>query len=271
LSIAIIEENEVFDNGPPNASYGQGHGIWIDECAGPNGPNIVRNNLVYDNVGFGIFVEKSSNTEVGYNIVVNNATTQYTSGIGMTSSGSFVVGNNSIYNNTIVGSNYWGYYCGVYDTGGVPKLSNNTFVNNIIVGSSQQEIWATDACVNDGYHGSGNVYAYNSLGNQSSDFIRWNGQVISTYNQWEAAYGQSTHSVQGNPQFADASQGHYWLAIDSPCNDTGLDLGSESAYGIQESSVWPERVRTANQYQHGSGWEVGAFVSTPPVYIDPPD
>jgi len=147
---------------------------------------------------------------------------------------------------------------------------NNTFTNNIVVGSVISDLRVENACANDGYYGSGNTYQYNSFGAERPAFISWDHVYMSSYSQWEAAYGQNTYSIQDDPGFFNAAAGQYWLAEGSSCIDSGLDLGSDTSDGLQESSSWPSNVRTANQYQHGSGWEVGAYVSTPPLFIPPP-
>lgn len=260
ISRLLIEDNIVYDNGKPNGEFGHGVGIWIDMCAGLDGPNVIRHNLVYGNYGFGIFVEKSSNTEVSYNVVYDNAETPATAGIGVKSSEEAVGAYNLIHNNTIYASKYYGLLCAIYDGGEHPKLNNNTFTNNIVVGSTVADLRVENACANDGYNGYGNTYQYNSFGNARQNFISWNHTYMSTYEQWENAYGLPTHSMKSDPQFFDAQSRKLWLKPDSPAADVGLNLGSSRATALQSNSAWPNAVATANQNLYGAGWEIGAYL-----------
>jgi hypothetical protein len=49
------------------------------------------------------------------------------------------------------------------------------------------------------------------------------GVIESTYREWEAAYGGSTHSVEQAPGFS--SRTDYRLRADSPCLWAGIDVG----------------------------------------------
>jgi len=272
ISRTLIEDNEVYDNGPlSNFDKGRGVGIWVDECSGAEGPNIVRRNLVYDNRSHGIFIEKSYNTIVSYNLVVNNASTTHSGGISVRASLSSSGGDNTIHNNTIYGTHYFGIMCGVYDTGSRPQLHNHAFVNNIVVGSTSANLFAENACINDGYYGSGNWYAYNSFGVASPGFIRWGTTNLNSYSEFDAVFGSSTYSITQDPGIANPAQSEFWLDTHSACIDTGSNMGTTAdGDGLQPISRWPRQVRTSNQDQHGAGWEVGAYVMTPPVFIPPP-
>ncbi len=271
ISRAVIEDNVIFDNGYSTGNASKGIGIWIDQCAGPQGQNHVRRNLIYDNHSYGIYIEKSSNAVVSYNVLRGNADAQYSAGIGVRSSGNVVAGDNLIFNNTIVNSNYHGILCGVYDSGSVPKLVDNVFINNIVTGSAVRELMFENACTNNGYHGTGNILDSNSFGPQASGFISWDWTNLSTYNALDAAYGESTHSIRTPPQFNDPANLEFWLTPDSSGVDDGENLGPDFAEGLQQTAQWPYPVRTASQDQHGAGWEIGAYVNTEPVYIPPPN
>ena len=259
ISRATIEDNAVHDNGFQGGGTDHGIGIWLDENAGPEGGNLIRRNLIYSNNSFGIYLEKTSNTEVAYNVVIDNAQVPYTSGIGVRSSFGIAAGNNFVHNNTIADSHYWGLYCGVFDSGDYPKIINNSFINNISIGSGQANLFVEYGCTNNGTHGWGNVFQYNAFGAEWQGFIWWDWVPISTYSHWESTYGQQAFSILGDPRFSDPVNGDYSLMATSPCVDSGLSLNAERALALASQTNWPNNVLVLDQNDHGTQWEVGAY------------
>jgi hypothetical protein len=138
-------------------------------------------------------------------------------------------------------------------------ISNNLIKNNIAIGQSEHRLLAIFGGDNDTY-GSGNVYEYNCFGAEATNFIQWGTTHKSTYVAWEAAYGGSTHSVQADPQLANAAGGDFALRATSPCIDAGADLGPSYSTALMPGSSWPSNVRTGDQYKTGQRWEVGAYL-----------
>jgi hypothetical protein len=63
-----------------------------------------------------------------------------------------------------------------------------------------------------------------------------------------------------DPKFNNAGSDEFWLQSNSPAIDTGENLGSSYAGGLDPASSWPTSVSTLNQNSYGSGWEIGAYV-----------
>lgn len=102
---SLIERNKVYNNGTAILSgWMTGGGIWID-TAGNVYPEIVRENLVADNV-FGIMIEKTSDAEVYANLVLDciddESYYQYGTGIIVLRTPISEVQNNSIRNNVLI-------------------------------------------------------------------------------------------------------------------------------------------------------------------------
>lgn len=65
-----------------------------------------------------------------------------------------------------------------------------------------------------------------------------------------------------DPLLVNASAGNFTLSSSSPAIDAGANLGSIYQLGLASSSTWPSGVVTLNQNSYGSGWDIGAYVST---------
>jgi hypothetical protein len=122
LAGLVVENNEVY-------SSTAGYGIWLDEIAAPSTRNIVRYNISRDNYHGGIFIEKVDNTDVYYNLTYGNVTSGAAVGsIGIKASGAEHADDNHIYNNVSYGSGKYGFYCGVFDEGAVPRVQKQHIV-----------------------------------------------------------------------------------------------------------------------------------------------
>src|ERR1019366_1485465 len=215
VTAITVDGNQVYGNGPDNAAvwatspvdagfYSLGFGIWFDTI-GPG--NVLSNNVTYNNVLSGIFLEKNTSVLAKYNIsygnrldginVQGNNTSQPSSG-------------NMLYNNTVYGNGQRGIFLSGYYPGGAGTCVNNRIVNNISTGNGAQNLAAIYGCENDGTNGYGNVYTNNAFGPDDLNFIWWGGTYgipsnRSTYSSWEAAPGNCgaggcTQSVHGDPQ-----------------------------------------------------------------------
>ena len=251
----IVQNNSVYENGSS--------GIDCDTC----GSGIVfRYNNVWGNAGYGLALDADNNAAAYYNLSYNNGN----AGIAVFADANSSMTGMQIYNNTLYGNVAKGIWVEGPSAGSAPAgCTNNTIENNIVVGTvGGPNLAAYNGCENPGPDGSGNVYTYNDFGAQASNFIQWGAGVYeSTYTAWETSKGNCgtagcSHSVQGDPQFVNASAAQFWLQATSPAIDTGTNLGSPYNSGLLPGSSWPNSVLTGDQNSYGSGWEVGAYIFT---------
>jgi parallel beta-helix repeat protein len=245
----LVEYNTVHDNGGPFSSATAGSGIWAD-CADTN--VVFVYNTSYNNLGVGLYIEITSGAKVYGNLAYNNTS----AGIYVSAHTSTAASNNLIYNNTVFGN---GAGILIQTDYSAPNLSvGNQIINNISVGNTTYQFGACGS-QNDGYYSSGNVYTYNALGAQRTNFLWWNCAYLSTYAALDAAYGSATHSIITDPSLI----GNFSLNSGSSCIDAGTNLGSTYQLSLSSASVWPiwpNGVVLANQNSYGSGWDCGAFV-----------
>jgi hypothetical protein len=227
----IIEHNTIYSNGV-GLAVSEGLGIWIDT----NGAgNIVRYNLIYSNNYLGIKNERTSSTQIYYNIIHSTTYPNSTSGSG---AGLYITGDNDgdggpansnlVYNNVLYG-NYWGIIVYGDDTS-ENCCSGNLVKNNISTGSTVSELFAWGGGQNDGTHGTGNVYTYNCFGAEKANFVNWGGSNKSTYDAWETAYGATTSSIEADPAFVSTVTPDFHLLSTSPCINSGTDVGLTTDY-----------------------------------------
>ena len=57
--------------------------------------------------------------------------------------------------------------------------------------------------------------------------------------------GKDSHSLNADPKLVDAANGKFYLRYDSPCIDTGADLGTAYLFGLDKLAVWPDAVLLA--------------------------
>jgi hypothetical protein len=254
-----VQYSASYNNGLGMAGS-RGPGIWVDTVGSGF---TAKYNLVYGNNLDGIFVEAGSTISVYYNVAYGNLQ----SGIELAADNpAYPMTNSVVLNNVSYGNQQMGLsISGLNFAGG---CVNNSVENNLFVGNIYFQLQVLAGCENPGTYGSGNVYTYNGFGAQASNFIEWgSGVPESTYAAWETATGncgtaECSHSVQADPQFANASAGQLWLTSGSPGIDAGTNLGSPYNIGLLPGSSWPNSVLTGDQNSYGTGWEVGAFIFT---------
>ena len=102
------------------------------------------------------------------------------------------------------------------------------------------------------------------------------------WNSPDRPAGYGAHDTGGNPLYVDAAKDNFALTAQSPLRDTGKTMvvpipsvtiqGEEYDFSFADafhpSTDWtkfpsPQSIITANQNNHGSGWERGAY-----VYVD---
>ena len=207
----IIQYNDVYANGLGDFARVNGLGIWLD-TVGPG--NIIRYNRTCSNNWSGIMNEATNGTQIYYNISLKNNIV----GIYVFRSSSY----NVVYNKVCYGNSI-----GLGLTGDYPPQPGNTigniFKNNISFGNSQSQLRAY-------FDLGGTVYEHNCLGPNGTSLVEWDpDNFISTYSAWESEYGDSTHSVQADPQFIIPGA-DFHLQPSSPCIRAGIWVGLEKDY-----------------------------------------
>jgi len=173
----------------------KGFGIWLDTCES----GVVRFNRCCDAAGAGLFCEKTHNTLWHHNLSWQN---QY--GLRVDCDDGYsgpAVYQNAFYNNVLY-ANAYGIACqgGYAVAEAVATCYSNIFNNNISCSNAYRQLRARYGAENDGVYGHGNIYTHNCLGSQSTSFIEWGYNLLSTYAEWESYYGE-TYSVEADPQF----------------------------------------------------------------------
>jgi hypothetical protein len=234
----VVEYNHIYSNGLAGMSN-SGSGIWSDTCGAGH---VFRYNLIHDNHMCGILVECMSGAAVYGNVVYGT-----TGGAGGSCPGIEIAGRsvdtaaanyNLIYNNTCYGNDIGIRVMGI--SGQNASVVGNVVKNNIASGNTDHELSAVLGGENDGVLGSGNVYEYNCLGVESGTFVEWGDYVQKgTYDEWEAAYGGTTHSIEADPLFTNAAGGDFTLQVGSPCIDAGANLGTDYQMALAPGSTWP--------------------------------
>jgi parallel beta-helix repeat protein len=261
-----IYDNECYDNGPSpeSTNQGDGVGIWMDNIKATSGTEmLIFRNYVHGNAGNGIFVEISDYCNVYSNLCVNNGTNVtgdnefMPANIAIDTRDVYTATYNKVYNNTCVGGRA-GIKTGTYSQD-TCALSNNEVKNNVVVGATEHNLIAVLGGNNVTY-GTGNVYNKNCFGAQANDFIRWGDTYCDTYDAFIAASSQTDNNIESAPSFANEVGSDYSLNDDSPCIDSGTDLGVAFDDGLDPASAWTASVAALDQDDYGSGWEVGAYV-----------
>ena len=225
----LIERNETYHNGVGIEIGCERDGL-TDSC-------IVRDNLVYDNLDWGIGVggyDPSTTGQVLYTSVTNN----------------------TLYRNTVNNSGIGEFY--------MPKASHCSFTNNII-STSDQKIFLTFAAISPQEN---NFFDYNcwyAPGNDAAAaIVNWRGQTLQSFSAYQVATGYDQHSFYGEPMFRNPGQDapDFRLQEGSPCINTGdpaiilpsgetdfggfsrrydgfVDIGAFEYQGVNGIGEWP--------------------------------
>ncbi|MGA2648114.1 MAG: right-handed parallel beta-helix repeat-containing protein [Candidatus Sulfotelmatobacter sp.] len=257
-----VENSKSYANGLGQSDW-RGAGIWADTI----GNNLlVEHNLVYGNNLNGIYFDADHNETAAYNVVYGNGQKGAANGDGITVNGDGrTLNGDALYGNTVYGNLTAGIR--ISGAGLANGCLNNSVKNNIVANTlSGPNFSATGGCENSGANGSGNVYTYNAFGPASSNFIEYGAtKFLSSYAAFDAACGVSTHSVDGDPRFANSSANNFTLQSGSPAIEAGLNLGPSYELALAPSSVWPSGVVTMNQNTQAAGWDMGAYAHTQPT------
>lgn len=175
----VITGNTLTGNGGSNGI--SGNGIWVDTIGAGC---VISGNASYSNTLSGISVENTSGASVSLNHTYKNGNNGIQLNGGTTG---WVLANNSITGNVAYGNGAYGLAALGNTTANT--MTENQVLNNQSFGNTTGALRAIDGGNNDGTFGSGNVYLYNSLGPQATNFIVWGAANESTYQAWETATG----------------------------------------------------------------------------------
>lgn len=89
------------------------------------------------------------------------------------------------------------------------------------------------------------------------------GQIFETLEEWQVHSGKDIKSYDSDPLFINAEYYNFTLRPESPAIDNGEKLDSTYAFALHPLSRWPHQVQHLDQNQHGSGWDIGAYLYTP--------
>ena len=195
---------------------------------------------IYNNI---IYKTKANDSGTGYHPIDAD---QYSSGDGCEGT--------LVYNNTLDGGGYSlrGVILRHYST---PK--NSKIFNNIIFGINTAGVaWQADGTDYTGFEADYNCM---KCGTIPDTIIKYPGTSSKTLITARAA-GVETHGMEADPLFTDGGSHDYTLASNSPCIDTGVDLGASYSEALDPHSTWPDGVATADQDDYGLGWEIGAYL-----------
>lgn len=211
--------------------------------------NIVRYNLIHDNVGAandaGItcWSETGAGSYARYNEIYYNIIYGCTYGIYISSRSE----DNEIYNNVIYDCGTGGNEAGiaiVEGTGGSTFPKNNEFKNNIVYAISGKLIYTNQA-------GDGsNTLDYNCYYPEGVGHFEWNDTDYDTLVAYRAASGQEANSIKDDPSFVTPGS-DFHIQVGSPCKDDGVNVGLSLDYF--GNMVWSGTAPDigAHEYQQG--------------------
>lgn len=275
----IIEYNELYDHqdatGP---DYGEG-GCGLKGVSN----TIVQYNHIYNNRAAGVLFNQQyvgsgalcSNITVRYNYIHHNSTNIRAA---------YLDDSTWIYGNIIADSTD---FHGVQftPTGSHAWIYNNIFVNNhgstndkyqLFIGSGNNYYVFNNIFYSDSYerlvwkNSAASVYEFNNnqyyyTGGDAKFY--WHESLIDL-DTLQSTYGQEADGQEGDPKFTNVASDIFTLLSTSPCINQGADLGSSYDDALDpdntDFTTFPPTVETLLQGDHGTAWEMGAY-----VYVDP--
>ena len=247
----VVRYNHIYGNRVNGIGFNEIYQGYGKTCT-----NIrIYNNFVHGSGNTNINTMDLLHTAYIYNNLISNSKTGH--GMVCTNGGEDVW----IYNNTFVNN-----YCEPV-TGGLHKYQlligsgENRYVkNNIFYSDTHAKLIYKRYTDDSSVHFDNNRYCYTG----GAVLFNWDG-VNKTLAQVQAL-GQEANGSEGNPGFDDIANADYTLAFDSACINTGADLGTDYAWGLDpintDFTTYPPSVYTLDQNNYGVGWEIGAYVFT---------
>jgi hypothetical protein len=256
LYTGVRDDGYIPNEATDNATVG--NGIWLDTSRGTSlsDGSIVRRILTQNTADSGIVEEKGCyNT---YSQIVIDSPQQQTIDADKYPAGLFVWDSsedagteshhNRFYHITILNSGSSGIkLTGWYGGEKAGSFANNEFKNIIVKDYPSFALIAENGAENAG-NGSGNVYIYNSLGTEKTNFIKFGDVTPDTYAEWDTAYGGATYSVTSDPLLTST----YRLSAGSPAIDAGTPVFTAAQWLANGDAA-------GNHYVYGSAPDIGAY------------
>ena len=148
-------------------------------------------NLVYNNMGSGLFIINNTSSDINYPV----------NGV-------------KIFNNVFYSNGN-----GDYPNINVMNSNNNLLRNNIIYSTNSLTL---NMQYNTGIESDYNIF-YRNQGPMIQRYT--NSYSMSQFSAYKAALGQDSHSISTNPLLTDPSNGKFQLQSESPAIDAGIDVG----------------------------------------------
>lgn len=176
-----------------------------------------------------------------------------------------------VYYNLIHNATGNGVQCS-YDGDGPIYIYGNTFYNNnyhVISYVANSHPWVlrnnifyaarnTPVRVTSKTNWSSNYNCFYQTAN--SNIARIGSTTYTSWTSYKNATGWDNNSIWAvNPNLTNPGENNFTLSSNSPCIDTGVDLGSTYDTALDKLSLWPNSVITTNQDNNGHGWEIGAY------------
>ncbi|MBD3385510.1 hypothetical protein GF407_11365 [candidate division KSB1 bacterium] len=276
-----IVRNRVYRNHGEGITLGGSHAevVTSDHCT-------VQDNIVFNNYSVGVYLHGCSNSVVDRNIIYTTAD-YYTPSDSRTLTGIVAaveslngdlanLTDNTVTNNLVINCQTGFAFFEDYPGAGLQNflIANNTFVNSKWVGAwvapgnhsdtrfynnifFKYDWWEMIQIeTNTGIEFANNCY-YNAAGDQ---YFRWNGVLYNSLPAWQAATGQGTGGIWGDPRFTEVSVAQsftnfviletmaeqYDLTEMSPCIDSGQFLSAVT------TDVWGTPRPSATSYDIGA-------------------
>jgi len=239
-SSVVIEKNYIGSSAGRNV-------IFQETATG----NTLRYNLIRDGTK-GVYFASTAGANKAYaNLLVDL-------NIAILVGDGFATTNDLIYNNTIYNEAH-ADYPGIKVVG---SHAGTTIKNNIVwvknnggTGYAVNVDTTGPVLNNNRYHNSG-----------SSSLTRWltTNYTEAQFGSYQTASGQDAASTVGDPSFTDRGAVNLTLASNSPCRDTGTNLGSPYDIALSPATSygdWLGTVATLDQDDY-TPWEQGAYVYT---------
>ena len=261
--------------GDPNVSntiaanyfYNNVNGIEIAQSSN----NIVIQNICAQNHNNGIYLSgidtyPSQNNIIAQNQICRNGPGEFGHGNGIYGRGigtSLGVAYNSIHYNLI----YENANHGIYLLG---DHQGNSLCNNTIYSNFSDGVRFENTALNLGWTIRNNIFCFNnglelngtnpvSMVHENNCYYRSGGNTVyfngSYYSVSTVKTGFEPSAIAENPRFMDSALKNFRLRADSPCRDTGLDVGLVLDYAN-------------NSVPRGDGVDIGAWEYLPPTQME---
>ena len=257
-----IEKNNLYQSGRSHQTYGSGVGVY-NSSATPQTGIVVRYNYVHDDWNNNFFFSDASDSPEVYGNIFANP------GVRGSWGGCIYVGNASGVANQPTNAK-------IYENVFYIPAGSGANINAIMVKQTNARLPGADIRNNIFYtlnsSSTGQTYAC-AFTNTTPPSLDYNvhyapnvpgGAILEVEGATETWSGRSggteDHGFNSDPQFTNPGGHDYTLQSNSPCVDSGEDLGTPYNLALKPGSTWPSQVLTADENSAGAWWDIGAYV-----------